>query len=181
LIAEELRKDMIEIISRTFEDSIDFDDGYRVVYEIDGIRGDWVIEGADTDQKALDYLNALPAGWALENAEAQSIEKFGKSLVAPDYLTESPALPADAAEAKTWFEAEMTKPTKSHVLMTFCQYVMANDQDEFRNAYVQAIADLKNIEGSNDTQIENNLGDIVRGMATIQKKTLKALKKIFLG
>jgi hypothetical protein len=54
------------------------------------------------------------------------------------------------------------------------------DKPTWKAAYQQAIADLEQVEGLTDQQIVNNAGDIVRKMATIQKKTLKALKETVL-
>ena len=69
----------ITIISRTYQPGTPGLEpgGYLVTYEIDGDVGEWLIEGAlsDTDQKALDFLNARYQH-AMENAEAARIARW---------------------------------------------------------------------------------------------------------
>lgn len=58
---------------------------------------------------------------------------------------------------------------------------LEEQKQRFKAAYKWSVDGLERIEGLSDQQIQNNFGDIIRGMATIQKKTLKALKKMIIG
>jgi len=69
----------ITILSRTYQPGTPGLEpgGYLVTYEIDGDVGEWLIEGAlaDTDQKALDFLN-IRYELALQNAEAARLARW---------------------------------------------------------------------------------------------------------
>ena len=179
---------------------------WKITYSVDGLEGiifaspkfvetdyDWDATKAQTwlEENEAEFLKSAQddiqfKGLAKFNRATNEIEfptatKTQATQTATDFLTESPPIPSDAAEAKAWLEAEVAKDRKSHVLMTFCQYMMAFDHQEFKDGYLQAIADLEQIEGLSNQQIQNKLGDIIRGMATIQRKTLRALKRMVVG